>query len=272
MINKVCTVIPVHKSELSICELNSLIQCRKIIKEDVFLVYPDNMNPSVYLTNFPEINLCPVSKDWLNSIIAYNKMKRSIEFYELFSVYDYLLTYELDSYIFSNNWDAANTFEYDYIGAPWFDNYLKALPDDKIMGVGNSGFSMRNVKKCIETLKAIESLKLLWRYFSFFKLYKIFKFGFLANKINKNFKRNSVNKNYINLFSHSHINEDIFWSNAVAYNFKIAEISDAIKFSFEANPAKLYRMNNNQLPLGCHGWEKYKLEFWEKYIEIISIK
>ena len=42
-----------------------------------------------------------------------------------------MLTYELDAYIFSDDWHKANAFKYDYIGAPWFSGFHLA----------NKGFS-----------------------------------------------------------------------------------------------------------------------------------
>ena len=63
--------------------------------------------------------------------------------------------------------------------------------------------------------------------------------------------------------------EDFYWTKKVAVvfnDFKVAPVEDAAKFSFEVNPSLLYKMNNNQLPFGCHGWEKYEPEFWKQYI------
>ena len=64
-------------------------------------------------------------------------------------------------------------------------------------------------------------------------------------------------------------NEDTWWAVLIPqiYNFKVAPLEDATKFSFEANPKRLYNENGNQLPFGCHAWEKYEPDFWERFIK-----
>ena len=39
--------------------------------------------------------------------------------------------------------------------------------------------------------------------------------------------------------------------------FKVASFDEARKFSFECNPRKLFELNQNQLPFGCHAWQKH---------------
>jgi hypothetical protein len=58
--------------------------------------------------------------------------------------------------------------------------------------------------------------------------------------------------------------EDIFWGLIAPKSFswfKVASVDGARKFSFECNPRKLFELNANQLPFGCHAWQKYDPEF-----------
>lgn len=50
-------------------------------------------------------------------------------------------------------------------------------------------------------------------------------------------------------------------------DFNIAPVEIALKFSFETTPKQLYKRNNEQLPFGCHAWEKYDPEFWKPFIQ-----
>ena len=64
------------------------------------------------------------------------------------------------------------------------------------------------------------------------------------------------------------LNEDYFFSfYLTSYNpfFKIPSVKKALKFSFDENPDKAFALNNNLLPMACHGWPKYK-KFWKNYI------
>ena len=66
-------------------------------------------------------------------------------------------------------------------------------------------------------------------------------------------------------------NEDVFWTQCIPKyfpKFKVAPFEDAYAFSFEKNASMLYKKNNNQLPFGCHAWQKYEYEeFWKKHIQ-----
>ena len=62
------------------------------------------------------------------------------------------------------------------------------------------------------------------------------------------------------------INEDFFWGLGANYTdtlFKVPSNYEALKFGFEVMPSYFYKMNNNNLPFGCHAFEKYDSEFWK---------
>ena len=64
----------------------------------------------------------------------------------------------------------------------------------------------------------------------------------------------------------TNINEDFFWGLGANYTdklFKVPPNYKALEFSFEAMPSYLYKLNNNDLPFGCHAFEKYESEFWK---------
>jgi len=261
--DNICVIVPVHSANPSSTELKSLRQCAAILRGyDVFLIFPSKIDVTLYKREYEKLILCPVNENWLSSIENYNKMKCSLEFYNLFKKYSYLLTYELDSFIFSDDWDTANVFDYDYIGAPWFHN------NNKIGGVGNSGFSFRNVKQCIAVLEAINGVRKIWSVFSKLHLHRLFKLTILLNLVNPIWNKKGKNINFYRLLSSDHLNEDLFWSYIIPdlFNFKVAPLKDAIKFSFELNPSELFKLNNSRLPLGCHAWNKYDPEFWIPFI------
>jgi hypothetical protein len=64
------------------------------------------------------------------------------------------------------------------------------------------------------------------------------------------------------------LNEDGFWgliAPQITKKFKTAPVEKAIKFSFDRYPDVLYKMNNYQLPFGCHAWDKRNPEFWKEH-------
>lgn len=65
------------------------------------------------------------------------------------------------------------------------------------------------------------------------------------------------------------IHEDTIWCIYVPQfiDYKVAPAGEALKFAFEANPSLLYKMNNGELPFGCHAWERYETAFWQPFIK-----
>jgi hypothetical protein len=65
------------------------------------------------------------------------------------------------------------------------------------------------------------------------------------------------------------INEDIFWSVVVPNKcpfFKIPDLSDSVKFAFDANPKYFFELNQNHLPMAIHAWCKYDFAFVKSLI------
>ncbi len=266
-----------HKANLSIAEMNSLLACTNILKEeDIYILKPKQLNVTTYLSINKNLKVCEVPDAWLKSWDSYNLMKRSLAFYLLFKQYDFMLTYELDCLIFSNNWEKANSFNYDFIGAPWFEfetdsNVNKEFNTTFKSGL-NSGFSLRNIPKCIAILTAIHKMKSAWAIFSFLNLHRVFNFSMLLSLFDTLWKT-GPNVWFYTLTDVKPIHEDYFWTVVIPklFHFKVAPAEDALKFSFEVNAAYLYHLNNNELPIGCHAWEKYEPQFWKAFILASSI-
>lgn len=68
------------------------------------------------------------------------------------------------------------------------------------------------------------------------------------------------------------INEDVFWASHASEQFQVAPIDVALQFSFERDVRTCFRLNNNQLPFGCHAWERYDFEFWAPIFEQMGFK
>ena len=206
---------------------------------------------------------------YFGSLDAHTRLSLSKEFYRRFSNYEYMLMYHLDCLVFDSNLDAWCDMEYDLIGPPWIKG--PDLPWLKEEGVGNTGFSLRKISSFLKLLNSnaywidpsdenhfgkaasfSQSLRNELR-----KLYYRFKPG---NNIQSHLEHHIVEKGG---------HDDIFiFKFAQKYypDFSIAPVEVALQFGFEANPRKCYELNGKKLPFGCHAWEKFDKEFWERYI------
>jgi hypothetical protein len=245
----IAVVIPVHKEYLSPEEKISLKQvCRILKNRDKFLIVPERISVENYLQLSDELQIIRIPDFWLDSLESYNKYKLSHFFYHQFRKYKFILTYELDSFIFRDDLDYWINLNYDYIGAPWFEGF-NTISTEKFFGVGNSGFSLRKTSSIRDALR---------KYFMESSgSSAIFKFNRNHDKL---------------LFSQEIGFEDWFISNRLKRYLNIATTQDALKFSFEFQPELLYELNNDTLPTGCHAWARYNKKFWIPFINQYGYK
>lgn len=274
MLNKNCVILPIYKVDLNIYELKSINKVVDILyKYDFRIVTYNTLNTIKYDEIFRKANVNYqyefFEKEYFNNIDGYNRLMISREFYERFRNYNYVLIYQLDAYVFRDELGCWAKKNYDYIGAPWFEGYISNSKN--FIGVGNGGFSLRKVNTAIKVLKKVNFIRKcysIYTKFSIDKLISFYRFIYPLHFI-LGIKRDKTILNRV-LDNFSNYNEDVFWGNDVSYfyrKFKIPSPVEAMKFSFEYHPAYLFTLNNNELPFGCHAWEKYEYNsFWSKYI------
>ncbi len=261
--SKLCVVvIPIHSDCPTPYELISFEQCFKILHQhEIKIIAPLGINLDKYRAIIPVFDVIFIDPNWQSSIENYNKLKLSSYFYHLFNDFDFLLTYELDAFIFKDEVDYWCKKNYDYIGAPWFLGFDQANTNE-IIGVGNSGFSLRKIKTMRKAIRALYYVETNNSKLSTKKRFKdVFKKILFFLKFNR--KENSTIQNA------EYFNEDWFIANVISLqikNFNIAPIKEAIQFSFEVQPSYLFSLNDFRLPMGCHAWVKYDLEFWKPHI------
>lgn len=157
------TVVPVYKVIPSKVEALSLLQLRELNVKNVTLMCPEGLNIDAYLDLWPELKVVYFSKEHFISVQSYNDFLLKPSFYETFaSEYRWMLIYQLDAFIFSNQIERFCELGYDYYGAPWqygFPQYwflFNRWPikvNFKRFYVGNGGLSLRNLNKTIDLLK-----------------------------------------------------------------------------------------------------------------------
>ena len=254
-------VIPTHKATINAYEKTSLTQLLKVLPDyPIFFAIPESLS-------FSPADLIPGDKilekagivrfkdESFSSAKGYNKLIVTKEFFEPFKDYKYMFLYQMDAYVFYDALQEWASKGYDYIGAPWVKedemNLMKTMYKGKYSvvfsfmrfinrvffgkkdyAIGNGGMSLRNIPKSIVVLDRL---------------------SFLAKKWNNH--------------------EDIFWSmvTPMLYPFfRVPNMKDAFNFSFERDPEIFLELNNNQLPFGCHAWEKYSPEFWKRHIKLVN--
>lgn len=222
--DNVAIVVPIYTQQLNENEIISLNQLEKIfIKNRIIAVVPFGLYVDMHL--FDSIERFP--QDFFTNVESYNRLMLSKDFYKRFQQYEYILIYQLDAFVFSDQLSYFCSLGYDYIGAPWLYGIFNYIDSSHYLWyVGNGGLSLRKVSGFIRVLEERKPL--------------------LGEQIK---------------------NEDLFFSSIVDEGFKVAPIEVALQFSHERQVQKCFQLNHDQLPFGCHAWERYDLDFWKFYIE-----
>ena len=260
-IKKVAIVIPFHKTILSKDEEISVNHLNKFLGNfDKFLVLPTSIRrvsfdiPNAKIINFPN--------EYFTSVPKYCELLNTRIFYEKFESFEYILIYQLDVLVFSNRLLNLCKKKFDYMGAPFLNPIVGKLScrTKKELYGGNGGFSLRRVPSFLKIISQVELLAKRTSSNPFIR-----KLWFLqAVLLGKSHKiwLNAPPRDYP-------FNEDGFWSyEASKYDkeFKVAPLKEALKFSFEANPKRCFKINKDKFPFGCHAWKKFDEKFWKPYI------
>ncbi len=275
---KVIVVIPVYKPVENLEHLEKISIKNTIDKfQNLFsiaLLNSDKVSPQSYIDyfKFDFFSFEFTFSTW----VEYNALLKKYILYEKLGDYEYMLIVQTDAYVFSN--DLNEFFQYDYVGAPWLKD-----PINNIKGrVGNGGFSLRNIQK-------IKSILLCNNQFIGFNslLYINFKQEYKYGKMKRfnGFKKFTIqqlfsisintffqyffNNKFESAFKIDSVIEDVFYGVLVPAKFKnyrVSNISEALKFSFDESPHEFFKMNNCQLPIGCHAFIRYYYGFWIKHI------
>lgn len=259
-------LIPFYKEELTYNEEFSLKQCFDILADHpIIAIKPASLDLSFVTDKYHFTATTSFEDYYFKNINGYNELMLTASFYEAFLGFEYLLIYQLDAFVFTDQLKYWCSKNYDYIGAPWLHpsddkNLLQkyilhvksllykrynvskdGIPNAKqlVKGVGNGGLSLRRVKKFYELC---------------------IQFKDMANE-------------YINK-EESEFNEDIFWSialNRKKKHLKIPTYKIALRFSIETHPELAFRLNQNRQPFGCHAWDKH-LNFWRPLLQKFNYK
>jgi hypothetical protein len=270
--DKVVIIIISHKSKLSNNEQLSLKQCYKVLsKYPIKIICPKGLDVSLYKEILPDPQFDFIDPIWQSSYANFNRLKIDPFLYKRYKNYQFILFYEPDAWVFQDELDDWSQKGYDYIGAPWFENYSSNSPAFQKLA-GNGGFSLRKVDSILRVLKELKTFK----YFltpkemivNEFKDSTLLKFCCKLPKIIiKSFGFRNTISYYTSIYES---NEDAYWVNIVPKYFpyfKVAKYNEAIPFAFECQPKKLFELNNGKLPFGCHAWEKYEYDtFWKEFI------
>ncbi|RYU82896.1 DUF5672 family protein [Hymenobacter persicinus] len=270
----VSVVVPIYKRMEDLYEFERISwqQCLRVFRHyDMQLVCPAGFDISDYTRDLAQRGIhgrvCRFSDSYFKSTHTYNKLLQSIDFFRTFRDYEYILITQLDVFLFVDKLQEWCRAGYSYVGAPWFKGFLPSSEEAELWTVGNGGLSLRRIEDCLRVLTTF-SFILPWGA----TLQESFAEGWKKGlrTLPAVLRRLILGNNTHHYFNGYPLQEDIFWSVICARKFPwytMPSPREALNFSFEVLPDVMYKMNNEQLPMGCHAWEKYNVEFWRPFVE-----
>lgn len=262
MNEQVIIVIPIYKEQLVDTEKASLIQCLTTMhKHNITFITYKELDVSQYLVIAAScskaINFEYFDKIYFSGIGGYNKLCMTTPLYKRFQRYEYMLIYQLDAWVFSDQLLYWCKKGYDYIGAPFERLYDKK----KDVWVGNGGLSLRKINRFIEILESDNHV------FSYIELIKKTNWlsiksvgGLILRCLGYYNKPKNLNYGW---------NEDIWWCVflfGTRFQLNLPSVQEASLFSLDKNPERLFNLSKI-MPMGCHAWQKYPaFDFWKDKI------
>lgn len=256
---KITIIIPLYKELPSTNELSSFKQCYDILgKYNIYVITYKELNLSKYENAIGKtIKTCYFDKHYFTSINEYSNLMMSNSFYSVFRDYDYMLIYQTDAWVFQDKLEYWCLKNYDYIGAPWFNN--KNINGINLKGVGNGGFSLRKISKFLYLTEPKTKLRNFTDILSDLKsIYDI------PSCILHMFGYHNTIAYYSKI--NAGIAEDVYFCEYLS-QFNQCKLSlpseqEACYFAFEQYPSWTFNNITHTLPFGCHAWEKNEKNFW----------
>lgn len=235
--SKIVVLVPLYKAELDALESYSLGHSLAALSgRDIVFIGPRGLDRSRYSERYPDIPFEDFDDASFASIKGYNRLLMSEAFYRRFAGYEFMLILQTDAIVLRDELDHWCGQPFDYVGAPWPDGVELMVGIDQFKGdhgrrlramVGNGGFSLRRVGKCISLLQEFPEA--------------------------------------LEYFVSSGSSEDLFFSfmGLLSSDFVMPNEITASLFSLELKPSFYYAVNGNRLPMGGHAWWKYEPAFWQ---------
>lgn len=236
--NRRCVVvIPAYKKAFDEDEKKCVLKYCQVLKDEtIMFIVPESLDLTWYIHTFPSISFRRFPDKFFKGINGYNNLMLNRDFYKSFDTFEYMLIAQPDACIWKeeNMLDEFIDAGYDYYGAPWIPArriwewaYVNTEKGRKLVcckkegcgiEMGNGGFSLRRISKCIDLIDEFGWRKLYW-----------------------NIKRN----------------EDIFFGvlgRGSKKGFKLSDVETGKRFALEYHLKE--NVEKGLVPFGVHGWFK----------------
>ena len=237
MEKSVIIIVPVYKMDLDEYEKISLGQVNTVLcSYSKAFIAPQSLQFD-YGVEYASWKIERFPDKYFANTETYSELCLSPEFYERFLLYQYMLIYQTDAFIFSDRLEEFCKLGFDYIGAPVPKSVWRFLGTK----VGNGGLSLRKIGSVLRILKNKQDIlkKASGEYSQ--------EFVDLRLQIEDQF------------FAYCSTLSELHFFTPVS---KLAAI-----FSVESDFGYAYQDLAENLPFGCHRWYQNNFSVWWPIIQ-----
>ncbi len=244
--------ISVFKPAMTDLEVFSLDRCAQVLGRHAAVFFgPESLDYGIFLERLGSAAVVRFPDRYFRSLETYSELLLSPRFYDAFVDYEAILIYQLDAFVFRDELEYWCSRDFDYIGAPWWDDRMGWY------GVGNGGFSLRRPARCLRVLTSRhkEDPEAFWAHVRRFKSNPLSRALRYPRKVARHLGIASTVDHFLSRFIRRGCAEDNFWGfAAVRYwpEFRVAPVEDALHFSVEGGLLQAASHYRDQPPFGCH--------------------
>jgi hypothetical protein len=229
---------------------------------DRYVIAPQSMDvphDDFQVVRFPD--------EYFGSANAQTRLMMTPAYYEAFSDYEFILTYQLDAIVFSDQLTEWCDSGYAFVSAP---NYGLS---ERYAWPCSGGFALRNVRSFLGVFESDRYATDPDEYWTRVAAGRS-RAGRLLHLPRKYLKRlrrfNNVRRD-IDLFLTGKgpwLEDEFFVLKGAHYNpdFRLPSVETALRFAFDENPRHAFELAGGRLPFGAHAWFKQDREFWEPHL------
>lgn len=229
-------LIPIYKPQFEALEQFSIdFSLAQMKVRECFFVAPEGLDCRYYQKRYPQIQYAFFSAAYFQSVDDYSRLLLSLEFYQRFLPREFMLILQPDAVLLRDELNAWMKQPFDYLGAPWPEGLEMTIRRDRFQGelnrrvkahVGNGGFSLRRIRKCMALLEEFPETR--------------------------------------TVFAQNRANEDTFFAllGQLSHDFVLPNEIIASRFAMEQKPEYYYAVNGQHYPMGVHAWSIVAPKFW----------
>ena len=158
---KVIVLTPIYKERFNAIEEKSMLNMVEILQgRKITFITPKKLDIGYYQKKFgTAVSFQLFPGKFFASVDGYSRLLLWPPFYKRFIDFKFAFIFQPDAWLFRDELDYWCDAGYDYIGAPWFRGMKDPIKPYEIIGAGNGGCCLRNIRSALKILHTFRYIR-----------------------------------------------------------------------------------------------------------------